>query len=54
MADIEGIVTGKRFLADGWEVASVLTDRPDLVKYANGRLSLGTSAGILLMLGEAK
>lgn len=37
-------------IAEGWRIASVLTDRPDLAKYANGRLSLGTNVGILLML----
>ncbi|MBO7687635.1 MAG: hypothetical protein J6V72_14690 [Kiritimatiellae bacterium] len=41
-------------VADGWRVASVLTDRPDLAAYADGRLSLGTNAGILFILEGTK
>ena len=37
-------------VASGWRVASTLTDRPDLARCENGQLSLGTNAGILLML----
>ena len=31
-------------------IVSTLTDRPDLARCENGQLSLGTNAGILLML----
>ena len=37
-------------VAAGWSIASTLTDRPDLARCENGQLSLGTNAGILLML----
>jgi hypothetical protein len=41
---------GPARVADGWRTTSVLTDRPDLARYENGRLALGVNAGILLML----
>ena len=37
-------------VADGWRIASTLSDRPDLASCEGGRLRLGTNAGILLML----
>ena len=37
-------------VAAGWRIVSTLTDRSDLARCEGGRLSLGTNAGILLML----
>jgi len=37
-------------IATGWRVTSAATDRPDLARWQDGRLELGTNAGILLML----
>lgn len=39
-------------IAEGWRVASALTDRPDLARWQAGRLELGTNAGVLLMLNR--
>ncbi|MBR2837372.1 MAG: hypothetical protein IKE55_01165 [Kiritimatiellae bacterium] len=46
LAPFEGPVR----VCGGWRVASTLTDRPNLARCEDGRLSLGTNAGILLML----
>lgn len=41
-------------VADGWRVTTTLTDRHDLSTCKDGRLTLGTNAGILLMLERDK